>query len=463
MKRRRRLRGELIRSAVLTTTITLLIFMAGSLLYLRYTLKGAIDGQLRDIGGDILSQQNFAGGLRVNERIRLYRTLFDEQNLIRLIEVNLGGEDGLYSDPRMEDLLLAFRNKVLEEEARLGDCLVDPLVTVWHGGRNWRVGTFSGAGASVVLATDLADLEKPLVQILLAFLFALPLTVLGAAYASHWYGRRISGPIEDLARHASDLTASNLTRRIALERAPMEVGELEEALNLMTERLEKSFQQARRFSADASHELRTPLTVMQGILENRLQEKDGLLSRTEADQLLQSTQRLAAIVEGLLLLARADEGTLLQEREIFDSGSLLRRVAEDAEVLAESAGVEFFYEAPSLPPVGGDPKLLEIALHNLLKNALQNTPAKGRVTLRAYAGATELVVTVENSGKPIPRESWEVIFKRFARLSGDYAGMGLGLNLVAAIARSHGGSVRLVRSDADLTVFRLSLPLVQRV
>lgn len=436
--------------------------MAGSLLYLRYAMKGAVDGQLRDIGGDILSQQGGVGSLRTSERIRLYRTLFDEQNLIRLIEVNLGGEDGLYTDPRMADLLLAFRTKVAEEAARLGGDLADPLLTVWHDGRNWRMGSFSHAGTSVVLAADLADLEKPLLQILLAFLFALPLTVVGAAMASHFYGRRISGPIEDLARHAGDLTATDLTRRIALERAPSEVGDLAEALNLMTERLQKSFQQARRFSADASHELRSPLTVMQGILEKRLQDKDGLLSRGETDQLLQSTQRLATIVEGLFLLARADEGTLLRGREIIDSEGLLRRVAEDAEVLAESAGVDFLCEAQSLPPVSGDPQLLEIALHNLLKNALQHTPPDGFVALRARAGAAELVVMVENTGKPIPRESWEVIFKRFARLSGDYPGMGLGLNLVAAIAISHGGNVRLIQSDAERTVFRLALPLIRR-
>lgn len=461
MKKRRRLRGELIRSAVLTTIVTLLIFMAGSLFYLRFAMKGAVDGQLRDIGGDILSQQEVGGGLRTSERIRLYRTLFDDQNLIRLIEVDLGGDGGLYSDPGHAGLLAAYWARRLEEGERATNQAVEPLFTVWHEGRSWRMGAFSRNGASVILAADLAELEKPLLQILLAFLFALPLTVLGAALVSHWYGRRISAPIEDLALHAAGMTATNLERRIALDHAPVEVSDLEEAFNRMTARLETSFQQARRFSADASHELRTPLTVMQGILEKHLQGKEEPLCRPEADQLLQSTQRLAAIVEGLLLLAKADEGTLLHGRETVDPNSLFRRVAEDAAVLAEAADISFAQETDRLPSVSGDPQLLEIALHNLLKNALQHTPAGGQVALRAKATAGELVVTVENSGAPIPPDSWELIFRRFTRLSNDYTGLGLGLNLVSAIARSHGGSVRLVRSDVVGTVFSLTLPLLR--
>lgn len=297
-------------------------------------------------------------------------------------------------------------------------------------------------------------------QILVAFIFALPIAAATAALVSLWQARRVSDPIERLAAHAGQLTASHLDRRVSVAEAPLEVYELGEVFNRMTDRLERSFTQARRFSADASHELRSPLTVMQGILENHLQEgSPAELAHDDAVRMLEATQRLKAIVEGLLVLAKADEGSLLQERQSVDMASLLDEIAADAQVMAEVRGARFRGDWRSIPTVSGDAPLLGILLHNLLKNAVQHCPSGGEVSLQARKTGRDLEIRVFNSGPPIPETDRERIFERFVRLDTEHPGIGLGLNLAREIARAHGGELDLVFSDDRGSEFRARLPV----
>jgi len=199
----------------------------------------------------------------------------------------------------------------------------------------------------------------------------------------------------------------------------------------------------RRFIADASHELRTPLTTLKSELDVALQrertpeELRGALAsaREEAD-------RLVALAEALLVLARADEGELPITREPLDIGALLVGVAN-----RRGAEREIRVDAPSGPTVDGDRRALERAIGNLVDNAL--THGGGRIDLSATDGAGAVRIAVRDHGPGFPPGFADRAFERFARPDAGRSGggAGLGLAIVDAIARAHGGSA--VASDAD--------------
>lgn len=451
------LRSELIRNSVIVTLLSLVVFMIGSLIHIRYGMKNTIDQQLLDIGPDIIGQLGGGEAFPQGGQLPVFLTLFDERNLIRLLEVRTSAGETNYVNPRYTELIAEYRSELLEDIE--DGTTPPPLQTLWKDGRSWRVAHFRRGVIEVVLAADLGGIEKPLLQILIAFIFSLPIAGTAAGLVSLWQARRISDPIERLAGHARGLNAAQLDQRIEIGDAAREVVELGEALNLMTDRLQRSFAQARRFSADASHELKTPLTAMQGILENHLQKNQQLeLGHEQGVRLLEATHRLRAIVEGLLVLAKADEGSLLQSLDRIDIEELLHEVAADGEVLAEAAGASFQASIAGIPALDGDRRLLQILFHNLINNAVQHCPQNGAIRLHATMEEGTLLVSVHNSGKPIPAAEWDRIFDRFVRLAEDHRGIGLGLNLAREIARAHRGEVRVERSDAQGTEFCVRLP-----
>lgn len=462
-----RLRTRFVRFSALVTSLTVVVFMVSTLIHLRYGMEQAMDQQLNALGPDILTQLNRQGSRLTSDELPVLLTLFDEKNLIRLIEIENAAGQTLYLNAPYAELVAQDTEERSEELEGQGS--VDPLQTHWFKGRSWRLGEYSDRYHRILLAADLARLDQSLWQILVAFAFALPLAVAGAALASFILVRQASDPIERLAFQARHFTASKLDARLEIGPAPREVVELGEILNSMMDRLQRSFDQARRFSADASHELKSPLTVMQGTLENSLSGDPAQpLSRDDTVALLDETLRMRAIVEGLLILAKADEGTLLGELRPVSLALLLAELAEDTEIMADAAGCSFIHEVDaSLPDLSGDASLLRMAVHNLLSNAVQHGEPGGEVRLRAKRHRRAVIVEVANSGQTIPREDRNRVFERFVRLeshrSRKDSGLGIGLNLAREIALAHGGNLELADTDPNWTCFRLSLPLPPRI
>jgi signal transduction histidine kinase len=266
-----------------------------------------------------------------------------------------------------------------------------------------------------------------------------------------------------IARAAEQTTARGLDQRIPVSGEDPEIDRLIAVLNRMMDRLQASFRQATRFSADASHELKTPLAVMQAELEAALQSAaDGSRDQQVYASLLEETQRLKTVTRSLLLLAQADSGQLPLSLEVLDLAAELEEIAADARILAESAGVE--WEARLVPGVrvAADGVLLRLAISNLLDNAIHYNRPGGRVELVLEAGPAGVVLEVANTGPGIPPGERAQVFDRFHR--GTEArnrrrdGMGLGLSLAREIVLAHGGALVLTGSGADRTVFQLSLP-----
>ncbi|MGI9242715.1 MAG: sensor histidine kinase, partial [Verrucomicrobiales bacterium] len=248
-----------------------------------------------------------------------------------------------------------------------------------------------------------------------------------------------------------------LGERVEEVAANDEIGRLTRVLNRMVARLEAAFQQSRRFSSDASHELRTPLTVMQGKIESELQRSDPGAHHPLLVELLEQVQHLKSIVDSLLMFSRSDSGHLEIPDEEIDLSSLVEDVAEDAEMLAEEAGLGFEVDVEAGVRGRGDARLLKLAVFNLLQNAVKyNLPEGGRVCCKLAPDGT---VSVLNTGAVISAEDREKIFDRFYRVdpsrssSEGAAGFGLGLSLARVIAEAHGGELKLLRSHDGETVF----------
>lgn len=333
--------------------------------------------------------------------------------------------------------------------------------TLGGAGGSWRAMTIANEDVTLSIAMNLAGLRAETQRFRRALLVVLPVGLLLIVAGGWLIGNMALRPVNAIARTAGTVTANRLNERIPAGDADEEFERLVELINGMLERLERSFQQATRFSADAAHELKTPLAILQAQLERSLQRAaDGSVEQREYAEQLDEVQRLKAILGKLLLLSQADAGRLPLSNSRMNLADLVRAGAEDARMLAPERNIRV--ESPQELPVVGDAQLLNQAIENLVTNAVKFGDPQGRIDLALYEEEDATVLKVSNTGRPIPAEDQGRIFDRFYRgdkaRARDVEGTGLGLSLAREIARAHRGDLILEASRENETVFRLSLP-----
>ncbi|MCP5533729.1 MAG: HAMP domain-containing protein [Akkermansiaceae bacterium] len=324
----------------------------------------------------------------------------------------------------------------------------------------WRIGMFGRDGTTLVLGLDMRRGLRELAELRTTFLLALPVALLLVGAGGWLVAGRALRPLRSIARTAEQVTARGLDQRIAMADEDPEISRLIQVLNRMMDRLERSFQQANRFSADASHELKTPLAIMQGELENALQDApSGSREQQVFAGLLEETQRLKTITSGLLLLSRADAGQLNLAAETVNLGEMIRHLADDAAALADDMDLTIDTEAPDGIEVEADPGLLRTALLNLFVNAVKYNETGGRIEVRLAKDGGAVVFTIGNTGPGIPQGDRERVFQRFQRVDPardrNVDGVGLGLSLAREIIRAHGGELALHESRPGWTAFEM--------
>ena len=311
---------------------------------------------------------------------------------------------------------------------------------------------------TLVVGASLEDRDEALDELLAQLLVVGPLALLLASAAGYFLATAALRPVEEMRRDAAEISGDAAGRRLPLPRARDEIRRLGETLNAMLGRLQDSLARERRFVADASHELRTPLALLQTELELALRHK-----RTpgELEEALRSARdevdRLARLAEDLLVLARLDEGRLRLRTSEVPARELLEAVARrfDSRAAAEDRALEVEADAVSFP---GDRLRLEQALGNLVDNALRH--GRGTVRLAAEAHDGEVDLRVADEGPGFADDVLPVAFERFTRedeARGNGAS-GLGLAIVDAIARAHGGSAQAANEPGDGAVVTLALP-----
>ena len=310
-----------------------------------------------------------------------------------------------------------------------------------------------------------ADNDRVLRGVLVTLFIGLPLVIGVAVIGGYILLQRAFRPVTEMIETANEISHSGVHRRLPVRHTGDDLEQLSITLNQMIHRLEKSFENSRRFTSDASHELRTPLTIIRGELEQLLVHNEGVSERVELgiNSLLEETDRLIAIVQGLLALSRLDAGEAHLENTRFDLGELAAATTEQMTLLAEEKGVELRCTSNSRVEVRGDRSRLKQVIVNLLDNAIKYTPEKGRVALDVRAAKGHAYLEVIDTGIGVPTIDLRRIFDRFYRVdqvrSRAIQGTGLGLSIVWSICTAHGGTVYAENLASGGSRFTAELPL----
>ncbi len=314
----------------------------------------------------------------------------------------------------------------------------------------------------------LAASEAMLKRIRRLFLIAIPLILACAATGASFLTRRSLRPVAAMAAHAAAIGASTLHERLPAG-AEDELGELARVLNHLLDRLEKSFEQQRRFMTDASHELRTPSAIIRT-------EADVTLSRATRSEdeyraslavVQDASRRLARIVDDVFLIARADAGHLVPLPAPLYLDDLVRDTVRTVKPIADKRDIALEILDIVEVPLTGDADLLDSVILNLLDNAIKHSPAGASVRVSLRSSATHCQLSVVDAGPGIPAHLRERIFERFFRVdvarsrqeSTLTSGAGLGLSICRRIVELHRGSLVVSDSRPGRTEFRVTLPL----
>lgn len=296
-------------------------------------------------------------------------------------------------------------------------------------------------------------------NLLIVALAALPAFLIMVALGSYWIVKRAFRPLDHITATAMDINeARDLSRRIALPSGRNEFYRLASTFDQLFERLERSFEAEKQFTANASHELRTPVSIIKGACEYAEKYDETPEERQETISMIhRQAVKMSGLISQLLSMTRLDQGTELARMESVDLGELLRSLCDDQAYDRERLTLEF---PPGLT-ARGDPALLSRLVQNLIENAFKYGKPEGHVWISVRKQEKEILLQVRDDGIGIPADQQEKIWQRFYQVdpsrSGE-SGAGLGLSLVWQIAQIHGGSMTLESIPNVGSEFTLHLP-----
>jgi heavy metal sensor kinase len=335
---------------------------------------------------------------------------------------------------------------------------LSPPYRVMSGGA--RIG---GRPVVVQVARSEASIIQDQRQLLYILLLGLPAAVALAGIGGYGLARRALAPVDRMAERARSINAEQLNARLPIDNPDDELGRLATVFNETFARLESSFERMRRFTADASHELRTPLTAIRSVGEVGLRgRRDEGAYREIIGSMLEEVDRLALLVDRLLMLSRADTGEAKLSMDIVDVRLLAEEVAEQLGVLAEEKEQSIQVRFETAPPWIGDRVVLRQALLNLVDNAIKYTPAGGSIEIHVAQAVEGTMIEVSDTGPGIPVELQSRIFDRFYRVdrarSRENGGTGLGLAIAKWAVEVNGGHLTLESGGGAGSKFRITLP-----
>lgn len=317
----------------------------------------------------------------------------------------------------------------------------------------------------VQVAGSLDDVRKVLNSASLLFIIMTLglLAAVGTVGAS--LTRKIFQAIDNVVRQAHHIGEVNLSERLPHPGTRDEIGKLVDTLNEMLDRIERSFEVQRRFTADASHELRSPLSRLRTELEVTLRRPRDTAEYLETlRSCMEEVERLTVIVEELLVLARLDAGLERNSAEIVPLNLIIEEVVDRMQPIAGKRGVRIIIEPLTSVTVKIPRGSIDLVLTNLLDNAVKFTPPSGCVTVRLAADQSDAIMSVSDTGPGIKFDEQSKLFERFYRgfvaRAKDVPGVGLGLALSQAVVHSHGGRIEASNLPGGGAQFLVRIPLI---
>lgn len=439
--------------------LVLTVFSSAVYLTMRHQLLGRIDQGLKEELADVLSE---------------VRQAQDEQSLHDWLERRFARHEGFdfqitrangecfFVSQRLGEAMLP-----LPEEGNLSESATFRQVS-FDDVKRWRVVNVKVNGpqeaVTIQVARSLASFTHESQELLLTLYLTGPLTLLLAVGGGYFLARRALAPVDQITGTANQITADRLDRRISIPNPDDELGALARTLNRMIERLERSFTEMQRFTADAAHELRTPLAVIRNEAEValRVQRTPEQYSQV-LENLLEEVNRLSHIAEQLLFLSRQDSGLQPSTRDEVAVNELLQDVVGNMQLVAQEKGLTLVLAENAPIRIVTDSQQLRRVAYNLLDNAIKYTSPGGTVTVTGEGSATDWLLTVTDTGMGVPPEHLPHVFERFYRVdparTGDSAGAGLGLAICRSIVLLLGGNIKMesVEGRGTSVCVRLSI------
>lgn len=424
-----------LRITAIASAVVAVVLVIGAVLFVLVMREALVDGVRTAAGNDASA---------IAERIH-------DSKDFSLTEAELDAEDQLIQLVRDGAVIAASEDA--EESGPLAEREGSTTVSVPDEDRQYVVAAEeSRDDVLVVVGHDLSDVGESIAAIVPLVAVSIPVLVALLAITTWIVVGRALRPVERMRVEVDEVTANHLDRRIAGADAPDELGRLAATMNRMLDRLDDSQRAQRRFISDASHELKSPLTSLRQYAEVARSYPDRMTAAELTEAIDDEGGRLERIVRGMLVLARADEGSLRKATRPVDLDDLLLQ-----ETQRLKASTALTVDAAIEPArIEGDAELLAQVLRNLVDNAARH--ARGRVGLSLTSRG---VIVVDDDGPGIPQSERERVFERFVRLDDararDAGGSGLGLAIVREIVGAHGGTV--VASESPLGGARFTVTL----
>jgi signal transduction histidine kinase len=438
--------------AALVTATTALVLSLGGWSLSRQAIHGL----------DLLNQAEFA---------ELVSRLGSEDSVLSAVEVDR--RIRAHSDVDASMFFFQVQSNsgaLLFRSANLGQMILPPITSqhetvALRGAGKVRISTFPIGDLQVQIASPL----EPALHLMCDYLrtsLMLLVCVAVASVALGWYfSWLVMRPVCAIRTTASRIRGDNLGERIPVREGRDELAALVGLLNQMFDRLETSFSEVKRFTADASHELKTPLALVRLNIEKLRAKRPHDLETSEVlDSVLEDLDRLRQIIDSLLFLAKLDSGGFTPALTTIEAGSFVQDFSADALALAEDRGAQFQLGRVHAGAVRCEATLVRQLLLNLVSNALRVVPPGGRVTLDSEVQNSWWKLVVADEGPGIPEAQLTRIFERFVRFeptggkNENEVGHGLGLAICRSIVQLHGGRI-FAENRTDRTGLRVTVEL----
>lgn len=323
----------------------------------------------------------------------------------------------------------------------------------------------NGVVGSIQVATSMEQINDVSQALLVVMLLSCAVAILGAIGLSMWFSHRALQPIEDITQAANSIAVStDLSTRLAWDGPHDELGRLISVFNHMMSRIEQSFSVQQRFVADVSHELRTPLTAIRGNMEiiKRYGMDDEALDAVDSE-----AERMARLVNDLLMLARADYGGITIDLYPLDLDTIVMEVFQESRGLLQGRDLDFKIRQIEPARINGNADRMKQLLLNLISNAIKFTEDGGKITLSLQNTGTQAILSLSDSGIGIAEGDLDRVFDRFYQVdtarTHTGGGFGLGLSIVRWIVESHEGTIKASRNPGGGTTFTADIPLYEQV
>ncbi len=445
--------------------VILIIFSSGVYIYFKNSLEKSIDVKIKSIAEVLASSMTEEHGANVFGNFERYlENVLGKKPKGKFIQIiDSSGKIGAKMNDMETDAIPTRFNTT--ERALKGEIVYE---TIEDENPRLRMITMpildnKKITSIVQVGSSLADFDETMRKLLIIMIISIPTSISVAIIVGYFMAKKSLKPVDQIRKTAVKISSSNLDERIDIKGRKDELGRLAETFNAMIARLKDSFQRINQFSIDVSHELKTPLTILKGETEVALRkDRDNGEYITLLHSNLEEIDRMARIIDDLLLLSKADMQDMKLNIENISLRDLVADVCMNMKIFANNKEISLIVDELADVRLIGDELKLRRMLWNIMENGIKYTPKGGVVNISSYTNDGYVCINVKDNGMGISGDDIKYIFDRFYRADRSRkreSGSGLGLSISKWIAEAHKGAIEVASQPSKGSQFLIKLPI----